>query len=670
MDLKFDPRSIAGLLWPILLAVLAAFWFSAIKDEVLPEASTNWGVALELTSSEGGEARLYWETEEGITQENSAGLPIEPGKRNELFFPLPKDAEIKGFRLDPVDRAETQAKITIHRAEAVGPRGYWFGKKPGIKEIKPRLDTEGEDSREFPAEFGVTGADPQLRLSVNSPPLTAPEAEFAKAAKVVWWLAFAVCAIVFLAIQLAPKAKPIALYLAGLSWAVYLICYFLLPIKEIDPIWFYSVVFGPSLFLCLLSAPELWSRVKPLLTHPPMWALAAFVLYFGISATGLSAESEPARGVVLMNLGFLLIAPALFLFLRDFFRFDEPWTRFVWIGVATVVAAYMLIGMYGGGLPFSMRLYQYIAITPAGSDIDHFTPLHRTISGSAVFAMALLLGLSWADRRERSCDRGDWRWLTICVVIAAPIMFYILFSQSRSVVLGLLAALGILAVARRARVSRLVGAVFLFFAALFYFNLPDKLDRITKRGAYESAAAEAAAQADDSNPTKGGMQGRSTSGRVDIWKVYLAEIAKKPVFGEGLGGRQRLLVELDESLFAPQDAHLARREWNPHSVHLSVLYFGGIVGFLIHASLLGSILFFAWIRFRKTGNGAFLLSAAWLALAAISVAFESSLIAEDKVAVLLRYPNEYWIFYWGAIIFGVIQTALPDLKPSGSNEDG
>ncbi|MFT5467985.1 MAG: O-antigen ligase [Verrucomicrobiales bacterium] len=665
MDLKPDrlnPRTLISLAWSILLAVFAAFWFCAIKDQVLPEASTNWGVAIELTSSESGEARLYWETEAGIAQENSLGRPIESGKRHELFFPLPVGVEIKGFRFDPVDRAETQPTVKIDRAELVGPRGVWLAEKPGIKRIKAQTDIEPGTWEKFPFESKVAGTDPQLRFSLNGAPLAAPEAEFAKAAKTVWWTAFSVFAVVFLCLQFVSRARSIALGIVGVGWVVYLIAHFVIPVRAIDPFWFYHVLFGISLFLCLLSTRELWASFKTLALHPPMWALAAFVVFFGISAVGLTAESQPTQNTVLMNLGFLVLAPVIFLLLRDFCRFEAVGIRFVWIGVAIAVAAFIVFKMYDGSTPFSARLFQYMALSPDGGAEDVFTPLHRTISGTVVFAMSLILGLSWADGRERTCDRADWRWLTIYVVAAAPILLYVLFTQSRGVMLGLLAALCVVALARRARASRMVGAAFVVLFALFFYGLPDKLDKITSRGKHASATAEQKAESKPKETTEGGIKGRSTSGRTDIWKVYFEEIKKKPIFGHGFGAAQTLLVELDPSLFKEGDSHLASTEWNPHSVHLSVLYFGGAVGFLIHGSLLGLILFFALKRHRQTGNGAYLLSAAWLTLAAISVAFESTLIAYDKGGTLLRYPNEYWIFYWGAIIFGIVQTALPDLS--------
>ncbi|MEM7011344.1 MAG: hypothetical protein AAF585_07660, partial [Verrucomicrobiota bacterium] len=250
---------------------------------------------------------------------------------------------------------------------------------------------------------------------------------------------------------------------------------------------------------------------------------------------------------------------------------------------------------------------------------------------------------------------------------------------------SLLLGLAALSIAPKAWTSRVFAGVYLILILLFWFaNIPGVLDSITGKGrpvepvaavaeaAEPEAETEPAAtvaetaepEAEEGDATEGGIKGRK-SGRKAIYDTYLAAIGEKPIFGHGFGAEQKLLVQLDPGLFAEADAHLANTEWNPHSVHLAVLYFGGGVGFLIHVALLGSICFFAYRRCRETGNWSYLLSAAWVIFAAAAVATESTLIAYDKEPVLLRYPNEYWIYYWGAIIFGIIQTAL---KPEELSE--
>lgn len=640
-------RNLASRAWPILPAIVAAIWFSAIAHKILPQCASEWGLAVELTSSQSGEARLYWETADGLSQERSVSLPISDGKRQKLFYPLPRDIELTGFRFD-FEEIDIGTQITIDRIETVGPMGFWFPEKPGAKGTKAQLDAELEESEDGQLKVTITGADSQLRISVNPKPLPAPVAEFGRAKSIIGWIAFVVFATLFIAITMFAKLRETLLYLVGLGWAVYLICHYVLPIKAIHPSWFYHVLFAPSLFLAILSAPKSWPHLSRFLKHPPMWALAAFVVYFGISALGLSGETEPAQNTVLLNLGILLIAPALFLFLRDHFRFDEAWPRLIWIGVATVMAIVVFVKCYLiVGDNFSSRLAQTTAFTP-GKGEPGFTPLFRIISGTACFAIVVILGAAWADR-----SKPNWKRIGIYLAIAAPILFYVLFSQSRGVIFALLFALIVLSIAPRAWTSRVIAGVYALLIALFMFaDIPGLLDSIGKQP--EPAAAVVAAEPE---PTDGGIKKRP-SGRRAIYERYLEAIGEKPVFGHGFGAKQKLLVELDESLFADHDAHLANAEWNPHSVHLSVLYFGGGVGFLIHVALLGSICILALLRCLKRKNWSYLLSAAWVIFAAAAVTTESTLMAYDKDPVLLRYPNEYWIFYWGAIVFGVIQTAL------------
>ncbi|MEM7014938.1 MAG: hypothetical protein AAF585_26050, partial [Verrucomicrobiota bacterium] len=77
-------RNLASRAWPVLPAIVAAFWFSAIAHKFLPQSANEWGLAVELTSSHAGEARLYWENEDGLDQSRSIGLPIRADTRESL----------------------------------------------------------------------------------------------------------------------------------------------------------------------------------------------------------------------------------------------------------------------------------------------------------------------------------------------------------------------------------------------------------------------------------------------------------------------------------------------------------------------------------------------------------------------------------------------------------
>lgn len=660
--------AILKLSFAVLLAAAATCWFISGVTRLLPVGATNWGLIVEQTSSESGEARLFYEDGSGVSNARSVSRPVEAGRRQRLYFPLPQGIGIEGFRLDPIDRPEGNPEITLHRFEVVGPMGFWFLEKPGAKDARARHDLEVVEERDgqlFRAK--VTGPDPQIRISVSTKPLPPPRLEFVRSSQLVATALFLALAMLFVAIRWVPRLRLSLLWLAGLGWLLYLISHWVAPVRSLDPMWFYQALFGPSLFLALLSLREAWPSLRMMFRSPPLWALAALALYFGLLTSGMAPDSEPARGTVLANLAILLLAPAVFLVVLGRFRFESPWTKAVWIGVATVVAAAHVVWMYDSGIPFTTRLAQATSLGEG-----NFTPLHKTTSGSACFAMALLLGVSWADSAERrlGARRRAPRWAGYAAA-ALPIMLYLLFAQARSVCLGTLAGMLVLALAPKAWTARFLCCAFLFLGFLFTFgDLPRTLDKITGRSHPEPAAAQGQTSANEAEEpveesTAGeGILGRTVAGRFEIWKTYLGEIKNKPIFGHGFGAPHKLPVELDESLFAPQDAHLAHQSWSSHSVHLSTLYFGGGVGLLINLSLLGSIFVLGIRRSRETGQTGFLLSSAWIALAAIDVVFESNLMADNKESVLLRYPNELWIFYWGAVVFGIVQTSLPSLKAS------
>ncbi len=129
---------LAGMLWLILLAVLFTFWrphslkdagvhlgymallagaFALVGNRGLirnswhysqftpPPPSANVHMEMDLTTSIGNQAQIFWDTGNGISEADSHRATLTPSPNLQtLYFPLPA-AQLNGLRLDPGDEA-------------------------------------------------------------------------------------------------------------------------------------------------------------------------------------------------------------------------------------------------------------------------------------------------------------------------------------------------------------------------------------------------------------------------------------------------------------------------------------------------------------------------------------------------------------------------------------
>ena len=603
---------------------------------------------MEQTSDASGYAQLYFDSGEGVREADSLRMPVRQGEHMDLFFPLPQRAAIKSFRLDPIN--VSGATVSVHQVRIIGPMG--FSVAPEKLQLKMKPGPGIEFSPETKSGI-TTSSDPQIRFSLKPKPLTASRTPFL-ISNLIWFLLFtSIAAPSFWVLAMKTAWLERLLAFLSLAWVAFLVAHYVWPSLKIPSWIFYHLLLVPSVLCLALVLPQNWSRFKRLTKHPPFWALAAFCLYFGIHSFGLSGLSKPTRATVHAALFAIATLPLLLFLLSKYFPIKPRAFMMSWVALAILMTFSFVIWFISAPSPFEARLQQVNSPWP--------TPLFRALSGTACLVVPLLF-LSHASQsriEKKPVHLAMW------VAAALPMMLYVLFSQSRSVILALIVGLVILAMGKQAIVSRTFAALFFGLALLFYFNLPSFLDRMTAPPEPVAAATISSPPPNEKETTEGGMDDRSVGGRMAIWTAYLKEVPNHWLFGHGFDGEQKLLIELSPELFAPEDAHLATSKWSPHSLHLSVLYFGGVTGLIIHGTLLGSIFFWGLYRWRTTGENRFLLGVAWIAFATTATLVESTLMAYDKDAVVLRLPNEYWIFYWGAVVFGIVQT-VPKSQPADS----
>lgn len=116
--------------------------------------------------------------------------------------------------------------------------------------------------------------------------------------------------------------------------------------------------------------------------------------------------------------------------------------------------------------------------------------------------------------------------------------------------------------------------------------------------------------------------------RLDIWQGSLTLWLERPVFGHGAGA---------SAVFAARAEH-------PHSVYLSSLFYGGVIGFLLVLAMLGQILIAA------LGISERPMRALVLTLFAIAIL---STIAHGSLPV--SRARDFWLYFWLPLAFCSVQ---------------
>lgn len=627
----------------------------------------DWGLHTHVVVPADGFAQLYYDDGSGVTEERSVILPVQKGA-NRLFFPLPETeaTTIAGLRLDPLNGV---GQIQLAKVRLTGPFGWELDRVSELR-LKAGKGVDAlTENKSGGYQFLATTTDPSIKLSWKSDPVTTPWGQL----KLAGWLLFASWLVPMFAAMAALKLWPNALrrvwQCLGIAWLIWLLAHYLAPVRRIEAWVFFQLLLAPGLILLALKPQETWREVREIARNPAAWAFAAFLGFFGLLALGIPNGGMPPRPEVLCSIGALAIWPLLFGVMGKRFEISARWLLWGWIAIVALVATYCLFRVYGQASSFESRL-----------SIRNFSmiPLYRPISGTACFMVALIL-LVQSTTWKRPLTRHWW----IVLIVALPLVAYLFLSQSRSIILGMLGASVFLSLARNAWIPRIfAGSLLILFLWFTIGNATGFLDQISGKAAaqasrqataaIEQPTIEAIAAEPSTDGTKPettspetedetGIAERSGGGRLTIWRAYLSKIRERPILGHGFGGEQKIYIELRESMYDPQDRHLAKGTRSCHNIYVSSLYFGGIIGLLLMFGMIGTAWGWPLWLWWKTKDNRLLLATSWVTMAGIALFFESTLLAHEKEAVLLWRPNDYWIFFWGAIVFSIVQTTY--LRP-------
>ncbi len=646
-------------------AVLGSFWLAGLAERWGPRVWTDWGLRVTLNVPSDGYAQLFYNDGSGLAEERSVLRPVRQGS-NDLFFPLPEveGLTITGLRLDPLNGG---GAMEVRDPQLDGPFG---------------LDLEATDTLKLKAGLGVaeltetkqgyrltaTTDDPSLRLTWKPKTLAVPWGRLHQSGWLLWAAGLLPMTCALAGLRLFPAILRRVWQGLALGWVLWLLAQYVLPVQRIEEWVFFRLLLAPGLILMVLRPRLTWDVIRELARNPIARVFAGFLAFFGLHALWIPSQAVPARGEVLGAVGALAVWPILAAILARSFPFSARWVLWAWIAAAAGVACCYLYRTYDTpDALFSNRLQ----IT----NFEPLLPIYRPISGTACLVLALILLV-----QSTSWRRPITRHLWLAGAVALPMVVFLLLTQSRSIILGALGACAMMSLARNAWFVRGFAGLCLLLSLWFTVgNAPGWLDHVFdknwKKPAPRAVRAPAAipwlvvaGQAQPAKPaesdeaTEGGILGRSTGGRIVTWRAFLAKSRDRPIFGHGFAGEQKLYIELPESLYGPGDEHLAKATRSCHNIYVSALYFGGIVGLVLMLGMVGMAWGWPLWLWWKTQDTRFLLATSWMTLGGIALFFESTLLAHGKQTVLLWRPNDYWLFFWGAIVFSIVQTSWEGLK--------
>ncbi len=202
------------------------------------------------------------------------------------------------------------------------------------------------------------------------------------------------------------------------------------------------------------------------------------------------------------------------------------------------------------------------------------------------FFLALMMGEFIAYRQQR--------WVFIAYLpIAAALIVMVLLTQSRTPLLGWFMTAVVLALVKRNQRGWVVAALTLGGAALLLlFN-----EALWERG---------------------------LSWRPWIWSHVFERVSEAPWLGHGVGDELLIVI--------PQNGW---EFYDPHNMHLSVLYFTGVIGAALWALLLAMAFRVLWLK-RHTPEG--LLFFGLLVYGVVASSFDGG--------YLIARPRENWFTLW------------------------
>ncbi|HEY9036985.1 MAG TPA: O-antigen ligase family protein [Pseudomonadales bacterium] len=349
----------------------------------------------------------------------------------------------------------------------------------------------------------------------------------------------------------------------------------------------YLTVLGPAIAMVLLS-PR--ASLQAVLGNPARLMLAVFVFWAASSSSWALHQSESDN--------FIKYAVFIVLFALAFSRpvgiADRALLQVLRVsaGLAGVYALCSVLFWYGlQGHDWHER-FSGIRLL--------YNPL---VTGYFMgFFVALLMSEFVAYQQRR------YAFLLYLPAVTALIVM-VLLTQSRTPLLGWFATAVVLAVVKRnQRAWTLAGLTVVGSALLLAFN-----DTLWERG---------------------------LSWRPWIWNHVLERVAEAPWLGHGVGDELLIVIPQNGWLF-----------YDPHNMHLAVLYFTGIIGLALWALLWLFIGQAVW-RQRHTPEG--LLFLGLLVYGFVASCFDGG--------YLIERPRENWFILWLPL---VLAARLMDPPPKG-----
>lgn len=295
------------------------------------------------------------------------------------------------------------------------------------------------------------------------------------------------------------------------------------------------VLRAPVWYLPLVVLAPRWSRLGEVFRRPPSSWLLAWGVLAAISPLW-ALDPTQAISVGLAMAGLIL--------LTAWYVHTEGWYPFA------MAATFGMTLFIGGGLAWDLLNGTLVNGVEEGRSIGlSFSP---TILG-IVAACAIVVSAGPIYWRRRAGQPTTLLWITPAVSVVA-----LVFSETRTAMAA--AAIGLVygAVYRLPARSRI-----LVLGALVVFSVSAVL--------IAAAFSDPAALGERGDPT-------SVAGRTSIWPVAFDLFLRQPILGYGWGANNALFIE------AARSGRLTFLAGTSHSIVLSSLLSGGVVGFLLLAT--------------------------------------------------------------------------------------
>ncbi|MEZ5341275.1 MAG: O-antigen ligase family protein [Acidimicrobiales bacterium] len=277
----------------------------------------------------------------------------------------------------------------------------------------------------------------------------------------------------------------------------------------------------------------------------------------------------------------------------------------------------LLMGSLAASLPAYLGLAVVARLSGVAQSwffLDRLTFLSLEANQFARFAgIAALAGLYLAAERHAVQIRAVGAAVALLALVAIPI------TASRTAVTALLAALGVLLV-RRSSKGLVVGlAAGITTVVAFVALTPVGL--LLERGL-----------------SRGGASGGATTltGRTDIWPVVLDQALTRPIAGHGVG--------TDRSIVSGLSYRVGFEIQHAHTLGLHVLLTTGVVGLVLFAALLWSLIGAPGGRLRSPASP-------W------ALAIVAFVLVDGVSEPVLQNPSGAWLALVAAAVLAEQQTA-------------